>query len=290
MAFGQPAKKRQLPGQPGMSATSPGAPQGAGKQGGSGWVNLQTYLGVNKEQGANAANAVAGGVAGKGQEARDAIGGAEKQFGAQLESDATGGASPTFNSMADTEGFGALAKQTADASRDAQNLGGGFDRRQDVVSQTLGKGSDNYSGGMGRWDNLAAGNNDQGQFGKVASDYGGLDKVLAGAVSDSATASTAYEGQKAWREEQERQRLAREQEAEAARLAANQARVDREKAEVERQQRNAGKRGTGVQDVTEEKRAAAYGYDVLWDWREAGQPPFDEWYAARQKKINDAGF
>lgn len=209
MPFYQQKKNRQF--QPGTTGTSGGgmglsapAPQGAGKSGGSGWVNLQTYLGLNQEQGANAAGAVAGMVDKKGQAAKAGVEGMQKGFADSIMGDEQKQQDLTYGSMAEMGNYGQVASQADKAAQQAKGLTS-FKGRQQSVNEAFGKDTQDYSGGMGRYDNFLTGAAGGERFKQVADAYGGLSQMLGTANEESAAYGKAYKDDYANWEEANRQ-------------------------------------------------------------------------------------
>lgn len=211
------------PGPPLSAAMSPGAttqsqpkPQASfsptSTNGGSGWLNLQDYLGVNGSAGQGMAGQLAGGVSTAGQAAQSGAEGLEREFGRSLRTDAQQNRAPTYGSMAAMSGYGDVAGKASDASRDAKGLVS-FSDRQRQLSDMYGKGND-YSAGMRRWDSFAAGAVGGDELKSASDMYGGLAERL-GVMNEAS-------GQKAGTV------LGKQGEVRTAALAAEKARTDQD--------------------------------------------------------------
>lgn len=155
--------------------------------GGSGWVNLQRYLGVNHQQGQQMAGGLAAGV--------------EKQ-GAPL--DATAGQMKLGTVQATGDQLGQAAK----VSQDAKQLVDFSGRRDLLAQQNQQEGGAGYSAGMGRWDSFLSGAAGGQTLQNTADRFGGLSDRLGQASSMAGENFREAEAFRLDAEERERQRLA----------------------------------------------------------------------------------
>jgi hypothetical protein len=151
---------------------------------GTGFVNLQTYLGLNQDKAQQMAGQLAGGVAEKGEAAKQGQADLQAKFGADRDASVKSGEQSQWGRLSDQQQFGHVQQQSEQAAKQANQLAGGFGQRQDLVNQQFGKGN-NYTSGMGKFDNFLAGSG-EGQFAAAKDKYGGLAEALGVADTQSA--------------------------------------------------------------------------------------------------------
>lgn len=178
------------PAAPAPTSQQPGAfSKSSGPSSGTGWVNLQDYLGLNQHGARNMAGDLAGKVSAAGGQAQAAVSDIGRRFDTGLRSDANYGRAPQHGSMAELSGYGDALQKATDTSRDAKGLVN-FSDRQRLLSDAYGKGGD-YSPGMGRWDGFAAGAAGGDLLKRASDQYGGLAERLGVANEQSGQKASA---------------------------------------------------------------------------------------------------
>lgn len=162
-------------------------PQGAAPdayQGGSGWVNLQKYLGANQGQGQQMAESLAGDVQKQGQAFQQGLSNLQtEQENAAVKA---GPGKVAFGSLAEMPKFGEVAGQADKASQQAKQLVDFSGRKDLLAQQAQSQGAKDYSSGMGRWDSFLSGAAGGGVLKQTADNYGGLSDALNLANQQSA--------------------------------------------------------------------------------------------------------
>lgn len=168
-----PEQQTELSSAPGGGSVGGSAPASAPRAStpntGSGFVNLQTVLGLNQGQGAQLANGLAGDVSSAGQGVQNAIGG----YGA----DARKIGAADFQSF-DPARYGQIQQRATRVASNARALGS-FGGEEAALAQKYAPGSSGgYTGGQQGMDAFLAGAEGAGQMQGAANAYGGLDQAL----------------------------------------------------------------------------------------------------------------
>ena len=215
--------------QNGIGPKASGAPTQSG-----GFVNLDTYLNLNKAPGQAMANqlnqSVSQGLADANKKAAALTPAYIKANSVHRDSAGnviSGGAG--YNSAADMPEYGAIQGDISKASEKAKQLGGGFDQRQSLVNETFSKGAGDYTQGMGLYDNALAsayGGKQFEQTGKAGEASAKNLESIVGNTANMAPAfqaatSAAYEAERKRREQQEAQAAATAEAQAAAQNEAN---------------------------------------------------------------------
>lgn len=165
----------------GLAPATPGAPA----PGKGGFVNLSTYLGLNQDKGKEMAGTLAGGVTGELQKAKTAMDVGAAKFNDGIDRARNMGRAAPYSNVTQVQDFQQGVAALQPAADKAKQLAGGFDKRQGLVNDTFGKGSNTYTAGMGRFDNALAGAYEGGQFEKA----GKLAEYLQGEAARNITGS-----------------------------------------------------------------------------------------------------
>ncbi len=184
------------------SGKTPGAPTQPG-----GFVNLGTYLDLNKAAGKEMAGQLAGAATAPLKQAAQGLysnavstapvrqtpgnPGADR-FGGNVGSLLSSAAPAAAPAPPSAEAQYAQAQKTAGdisaASQNAKALAGGFDSRQSFVNEKFGQGAAGYSAGMGLYDNALASANAGKQFAQAGSLADYLGTQASGAILDASDA------------------------------------------------------------------------------------------------------
>lgn len=170
------------------STTPAQFPTGQAGPGGSGWVNLQGYLGLNQDQGRGMAQTLADGV---GSGAKESIDNLFSEHGTTLGEDRTAGRDVRFGSMSQMGGYGDVALRADQEGQKAKGLTM-FSPRATMFAEQYGN---NYSPGMGRWDSFLSGAAGGDVLKQASDQYGGLTDYLSGRNTESSTAAGVTQGQ-----------------------------------------------------------------------------------------------
>jgi hypothetical protein len=170
-----------MPGPEAAPGVGLSAPAGGGAAGapaptaphGTGFVNLEKYIGANQSGAQGMANAIGGDVA--------QLGGQAMQDAKKLAQEGKTSLMPTF-AQVDPALQAKLGPEAAQASMAAQALQspGGIGA---LLTQHYGTGG-GYGGGLRGFDSFLTGNAGGNQFQQLGNQYGGLDKYVSGLGAD----------------------------------------------------------------------------------------------------------
>lgn len=169
---------------PGAIKAAPGASGEAGDGTATGWVNLQTYMGLNQGSGKQMATGLADTVEKKGQTFKQGLGTMQNTFNSDANAQAMGRQDIAKKSLSEMSGYGTMAEDANKIGQEAKGLIN-FGTRQATLQEQQAKAGGDYNQGMGKYDSFLAGAAGGETLRKTADEYGGLSDALGLANKES---------------------------------------------------------------------------------------------------------